>query len=248
MNKIKKVIALVVIASTSISMANAQWYLGLRAGLNMASLNANTGAESSSIMGIHGGLTTKYQFKKKLSIGADALYSTMGSNLTTTINAGGATVSTKQTIGITYVHVPLYLNFEIPLVPEQLVPYRTKESFSSIHLYGGGFFGYALGASSESVITTTNSDQSTTVTAVPKADFTSDLYNPIDFGIIAGAGVSFRLDEAKRQRVGLDFRYLMGFSDFDNTEAATMTNSAIQISLSYQFKLTERIYTNRHKN
>ena len=63
---------------------------------------------------------------------------------------------------------------------------------------------------------------------------------------MAGLGISFRLDEADKHRVGIDGRYLMGFSNTSKVDVVTETNSAIQGSIIYSMKLTKR--TVRHIN
>ncbi len=250
MKRLQRLLVLVVLISLTMPFASAQFYLGARGGINLASMNTNiAGSENSSIIGIHGGITTRYQFMKKLSVGGDALFNTFGNKATTVLNVGNSNTTVETTTTISYALVPIYINYEIPLTPKQLVPYRMKESFVSAHLYAGGYFGYALGATSGSTTTVIYGDGTPTeVTTTPSGTLETDTYNAIDFGIMAGAGVSFRLDDAKRQRMGLDFRYYLGMSDFDVDAAATATNNAIGISLSYSYKLTKRLYTSRHKN
>jgi Outer membrane protein beta-barrel domain len=249
MKRLQRLIIMVLLIGLTIPFASAQFYLGVRGGINLASMSTNiAGAENSSIMGIHGGVTTRLQLMKRLSIGGDALFNTFGNKESVVLVAGNTNTTTETTTSISYALVPIYAAYEIPLTPKQLVPYRVKESFVSAHLYGGGYFGYALGATAESNVTILYGDGTPTeVVSTPSASMESDTYNPIDFGIMAGAGISFRLDDAKRQRVYLDFRYFMGMSNFDKREGVTATNNAMAISLAYSYKLTKRLYTSRKK-
>lgn len=250
MNSFKKLMILTVTLGMTLPMATAQLNLGVRGGINMASMSTNVaGSENSSIMGIQGGLTTNLQLMKKVSFGADVLFSQFGNNATTVLNESDLKTTKEETTTISYALVPLYLNFEIPITPKQLVPYRMKESFASFHLYGGGYFGYALGATTGSTLTEVSSDPAigTTVTVTPDAELLTTDYNAIDFGIMAGAGFSFRLDEAKKQRLYVDCRYFLGMSDFNKDAALSAKNTPLGISIAYSYKLTDRIYTNRKR-
>ncbi len=252
MNRFKKLIALAFVVSLCIGTASAQFYLGPRAGLNMSNMSSNAaGVENLSTMGFHGGLTARYQFSKKLSVQGDALVSTMGNRQKLVTTSDGFSQTTETTTGIFYTQIPIYINFEKAIMPDNLVPYRVKKTSMSFHLYGGGYFGFGLSATQESKTTTVTEDTdgtiTTDVTEVPSATLLPVSYNPIDFGIMAGAGFSFKMDDDDTKRLGLDVRYLLGFSDFEwLSKEVTSTNSAIQVSLVFTKKLTKRKYTNRH--
>jgi len=239
-----KVLAFISVMALSVGAASAQFYLGPRVGLNMSNMSWNTsGTDNISIMGFHGGATTRYQFMKKLSVQMDATVSTMGNKQKLIQTSDAGTTTTETTTNSMYVQVPIYINFERPIMPDNLVPYRVKPTSSSFHLYGGGFFGYALSATQGTKITV---DDVVTTPAV-KGDIGSANYNAIDFGIMAGLGMSFKMDEHDTKRIGLDARYLMGFSNFDKRAGYTASNSAIQVSVMFTQKLTKRLYTTRHK-
>ena len=228
----------------SVGAASAQFYLGPRAGLNMSNMSWNTaGVDNLSIMGFHGGATTKYQFMKKLSVQMDGMVSTMGNKQKLIQTSDAGTTTTETTTNSMYVHVPVYINFEKPIMPDNLVPYRVKKSSASFHLYGGGFFGYALSATQGTQV----SEDGVVTSPAVQGDIESANYNAIDFGILAGLGMSFKMDEDDMKRLGLDARYLMGFSNFDKRAGYTATNSAIQVSVFFTQKLTKRKYTTRHK-
>lgn len=247
MNTFKKKLALGIVAILMGSAAQAQWYLGPRAGMNMSNMTWNVlGTENQSIMGFHGGLTGKYQFSKYFSVQMDAIASTMGNEQQLVVTSAGSSVTTETTTDIFYLQTPLYIAWEKPIMPDNLVPYRVKKSAASFHLFGGGYFGYALSANQTTKTTTILEGESPVVTEASGA-LASDAYNPIDFGAMAGLGFSFRMDEDDMKRLGFDVRYLLGFSDFDKSKDYTATNSAIQVSLMFTKKLTKRKYTNRHQ-
>ncbi|MFT5723304.1 MAG: hypothetical protein ACI9JN_000413 [Bacteroidia bacterium] len=244
MNKMNKFIAFVCVMTFSIGAASAQFYLGPRVGLNMSNMSWNTaGVDNISEMGFHGGATARYQFMKKLSVQMDAMVSTMGNKQKLIQTSDAGTTTTETTTKSMYVQVPIYISFERPIMPDNLVPYRVKKTSASFHLYGGGFFGYALSATQGTKLSVDN----VLVTPAIQGDIDSKNYNAIDFGIMGGLGMSFKMDEHDTKRIGLDARYFLGMSNFDKRAGYTATNSAIQISVMFTQKLTKRLYTTRHK-
>jgi hypothetical protein len=238
---IKLFVALLSLVAFSIS-AQAQLYIGPRAGINLASLATNqAGYESNSKMGLNGGLTVRYQFMKQLSVQADALYSQMGGENVLETTTGNVVTKSATKYYYDYAQVPLYVNFELPLRAKTLVPYRVKTSFASIHLYAGGFFGYGIGSQAATTTTVSNNDGTgAVVTAGGKGDLADGTFNAIDFGAMGGVGVSFKLDDQNKQRVGMDARYILGLGNTSNVKAVTETNSAIQACVTYSVKLTKR--------
>lgn len=225
-------------------VASAQFHLGPRAGLNLANLTTNeAGVEHNSLIGISGGVTAQYQFWKTLSVQLDALYSMQGAKsvLITEADAGGIKTTTRidGTRTFNYVSVPLMINWEIPIKPKTLVPYFIKEQMASFHLYGGGFFGYALGGEFESTTTQTIDDgfnTPVTNTSSSAETLAKAAYNPVDFGIAAGAGFSFKIGD--RSKLYVDARYLMGFADVAKDANIKHNNRVIQPSLAYVYRIT----------
>lgn len=244
MKRINRSLSLLVTLSVLALNASAQFSIGPRAGINLSNISSNqAGIETNSKMGIHGGLSLKYTFHDQLSVQMDALYSQMGAESVLQVTSGNTLTTTTTTSYLDYAQVPLYINFELPLQPKQLIPYRVKQSFSSLHLYAGGYFGYGLGAQAETSITVDMNDGTgPQTTAGAKADVAEGTFNSIDFGAMAGLGFSFKLDENDKSRVGLDARYLIGFGNTSNVKGVTETNSAIQASICYMYKLTNRRY------
>jgi hypothetical protein len=193
--------------------AKAQWYITPTAGLNVSNIATNDATPLltvSSLMQINGGLMIRKQVSKQFSVQSDVLFSQMGAKYT--IESDPKVVTERS---LNYVQVPVYVNYEIPFMPKNLVPYRVKTSSVSAHLMAGGFFGYGL-------------------------DGSNDAFNAIDFGIAVGGGFSFKLDPDDKKRLIINARYLMGMSDHDKSDPVTSTNSAIQANVGLQFKLTNR--------
>jgi hypothetical protein len=234
------------------TIVNAQFYIGPRVGLNMANQATNSaGAVNTMKIGLSGGLTTKVKFSKYLSVNLDALFSQMGTNTEVTIDFPGTNEGEqiKQVNDYVntwnYVHVPILLQSDWPIQSSKRLPYRQGKSIASFHLLGGGFFGYALGVSNSYTLTSQfkqptdpNSPKILDIVLKGSGKVDSKGYNAIDFGIVAGIGFTFEMDP--RNFVGFDARYLMGLANVATTKGITTTNSAIQVSLAYTYRLTTR--------
>lgn len=238
----KKIIVLAICLFT-FNQAFSQFFVGPRAGINLANMSSDNAAyDNSSIIGIVGGATAKWQFSNFLSLRMDALYSQRGTSSAFTVASGGTTVETTSKIVGSYLAIPLMADYEIPLKKERLVPYRIEPGTVALHLYAGGFFGYALSATSD-ISTKTTSGGSITETPAVSTTLDAANYNAIDFGAVLGAGISF--DLTTRSKLYLDARYNLGLSDFNNYSAAPtgtpkFTNRPIEVTLAYEFSLTNR--------
>lgn len=230
---------MIALLAVGLQQASAQFYMGPRAGLNLANMSTDAaGTENSMKIGIHGGLTTKWKFAKSLAVTADALFSQQGTNSVLSIaGPDGAIVNeTKTATTFNYVSVPVMLNLEVPIGSSKLVPYRMGGSFASWNLYGGGFFGYALSASQTMTITDYSVTPANVLSSTGKIE--SGKYGAIDFGVALGTGFTFEMDP--RNFLSVDARYLMGFADVEPAATVKNTNSVIGISLAYTYRLTKR--------
>jgi opacity protein-like surface antigen len=246
-----KILLLTALLTTSF-LSKAQLYLGAKVGLNMANISATFDKTSfSTKIGINGGATVKYNFIKTFGVQADVLYSQMGSQskkveVVDDAIIGKTTTTTETVYDYSYLQIPIFANWEIPIKSEKLIPYRYTENVVSVHLYGGGFFGYALG--NNSAISTrqylVDLDNNPTTTVLPKVSGASTKFNAIDFGVAFGAGVSFNL--SKKGKLTVDGRYLMGLGNPNSNKAykdvtgkyPVMKNSAPQIQLGYIHQIT----------
>ncbi len=247
-----KIILLTVLLAASL-LSNAQLFLGAKVGLNVANVSASFPKTSfSTKMGINGGATLKYNFMSTFGLQMDMLYSQMGANSKKVEalpdDAGGTITTTTETVyDFSYLQIPIYANWEIPIKSEKLVPYRVRENVISIHLFGGGFFGYGLGNNAATSVKKylVDVDGNASTTVIPKVSGANSKFNSIDFGIAAGAGVSFNI--SKVGKLTVDLRYIMGMGNFNSNKAfndgggkyPVMTNSAPQIQLGYIHRITK---------
>ena len=248
-----RIILVTVLLATSF-LTKAQLYIGAKAGLNFANFSADmgNGTAFNKKIGINGGATVKFNFINTFGLQMDLLYSQMGSKSSHELimddGAGGKiTTTTKTTYDFSYLQVPLYANIEFPIKSEKLIPYRYTENVVSIHLFGGGYFGYGLGNNTATTIDqfTIDVDNNKTTSPTTKTSGTSKKFNAIDFGVAFGAGVSFNI--SKVGKLTLDGRYLMGLANFNSNKAypnsvgkyPEMKNKAPQVQLGYIHRITK---------
>jgi opacity protein-like surface antigen len=250
----KKIILVTLILATSL-FTQAQLYLGAKVGLNLANVSASFPATAfNKKIGLNGGATVKFNFINTLGVQMDLLYSQMGSNSKKVEKmddgAGGVvTTTTETTYDLSYLQIPIFANWEIPINSEKVVPYRYSENIVSIHLYGGGYFGYALANNASTSVKnyTVDVDKNATTEVIPKVSGAIKKFNKMDFGLALGTGVSFNL--SKVGKLTLDFRYLMGMANFNSGNAIesipgskkypVMKNSAPQIQIGYIHRITK---------
>ena len=187
--------------------ANAQINLGLKAGLNLASLPSDF--ESASAVGFHGGIWAKVG-AGPVGFRPELLISTKGGETTITSNdpATGFT-NLKNDINLVYADVPLLLEFSpVPIL--------------KVHL--GPQFSFLL---SDKVDV---NDVSGSVQAIEEAyDF-----NDLDLGLVFGLGVTvMKFDAGIRYNLGLSKVSEFNLAGVQNTD---FKNSVIQVSVGYKFK------------
>lgn len=231
-----------------ISLASqAQFYLGAKAGLNFANINASIANTTfNKKIGVNGGASLRYNFTNTLGAQMDYLFSQMGANakevVVTDDGSGTVTTTTTETkYDYSYLHIPVYVNYEIPIKSESLVPYHLTESMVSVHLQGGFFFGYGLGNNSVTSEKETIVDDlgNTTINVLPQISGADITFNPIDFGLSVGVGFSFKLSE--RGRLTVDGRYVMGMMPVNTLALSplfTATNRAPQVQLGYIHRIS----------
>lgn len=246
-----KIVLVTVLLAVSF-ISKAQLYLGAKVGLNVANVSASFPATSfSKKMGINGGATLKYNFVNTCGAQMDILYSQMGSiskkeEIFEDVTIGRTTTTTETIYDFSYLQIPIFVNIEVPIKSEKLVPYRYSENVVGIHFYGGGYFGYALANNVSTSVKQylVDIDGNKTTTVLPKVSGASKKFSPIDYGIAFGTGVSFNL--SKVGKLTVDGRYMMGLANF-NTKAfantagkyPVMKNSVIQIQLGYIHRITK---------
>lgn len=179
-------------------MAHAQWDLGVKAGLNINSIDrSNLGRIDEiyySMPGFDVGVFGRYQFNEWLGLRADLSFMSrnhgMDRNVFYLKNVYTAFLNT-------YMMLPVMADFSINL-----------EKFH-IHFMGGGFMGYWLTARryGQTSINMSGIDHNFN----EKIEF-NKYHNRFSAGIVAGAGVEYDLSE--KWAIGLDYIFYHDFVSY----------------------------------
>ncbi len=246
-----KLVIFSLIMATSF-LSQAQLYMGAKVGLNFANVSATfVNTEFTQKIGIGGGGTLKFNFSNTFGLQSDLLYSQMGAQSKKVVlvddpTIGKTTTTTEVLYDLSYIQVPLFVNIEIPIKSEKLIPYRYTENLVGIHLYGGGYFGYGIANNISTSVKDylVDLDGNKTTTVIPKVSGKNTKFNAIDFGLAFGTGISFNL--SKVGKLTVDGRYLLGLGNFNSSRAfvdgvkyPVMKNSAIQAQLGYIHRISK---------
>ncbi len=223
--------AILVVGST----AYAQPRFGVRGGLSMASssFNSKEDLKASSVNGFHAGILFETSLFPFVSLQPEVLFDQRGSKL----DLGGGVESTLRT---NYATIPLFFKVSIPIT----------SSFKA-NVHAGPYAGIALGGTRE--LTLNGNKESSNVLVVnsyDQAEATKPQVSLVDYGAIAGVGVSY--DVIANIAVFLDVRYALGFAEVQKYAETSgpstpsldamrdyqkAANRAVQISAGVSFKI-----------
>jgi long-subunit fatty acid transport protein len=214
-NNIKKILlsAAVVVFATSISNAQ-QVKLGVKAGLNLATVVGDETGDVDSRTGFHIGGVAEVVLSDKFSFQPELVYSTQGAKEEYSDTFNGITETEEAETTLTYLNIPL------------MAKYYVTEGFS---IEAGLQIGVLLSAETEFTFTATS--EQGTFTESGTEDVKNNLKS-IDFGV--GVGLGYKLDN------GINFAvsYNVGRSNILDGEGSvdfSQQNSVIQISVGYTF-------------
>lgn len=198
--------------------------LGVKGGLNIATLSNTGGSASASF----GGYSSSYKSKAKLlphlgvysQFKISELFAIQPELLFTMKGYSSESKSSSPSYSSTYKN-----NFTLSYLE---IPVQMRLNFNKFHILAGPYVGFLLAATSKSKSEVV--DGSTTVTSDDK-DTSKDGLNSLDAGIYLGVG--YELEN------GLSFgaRWCKGFTDLtddqSNSVNSTNTNSVFQISVGF---------------
>lgn len=199
------VCAVVIILAGSASSAFAQErQIGLKAGLNVASVkfegDSSEGYDESRIGFLAGGFMV-LPVTGPLALQIEALFSQKGAQLSITED------NVEATLELDYLDFPVMLRFQGP-----------ASGSTRLHFFGGPSMAFRMGARSKLAY----SGSSFTEGSI---DNIEDDIEPFDFGIVAGGGVDIG------RRIVIDARYSWGLSTInkDTSQGIEMKNRVFSI-------------------
>jgi hypothetical protein len=192
-------------------LPRAQMQLGLKAGLNIATVSgddADNLFETSldSRTGFNGGIFFMYQFNKMFAIQPEAYYTMKGASTTS--------MDVDITLKLDYVEIPVLIKVIIPTEGTGLKPslfVGPALAFNTGAKIKGEYQGQSEEIDIDSVVTST------------------------DFSLIFGGGVGFMIGN---NELGVDIRYSLGLTSWDDTsDPIDVKNNVLSFNAYYGFTL-----------
>jgi hypothetical protein len=207
----KKIFTIVFVLLVFTTLPQAQMQLGLKAGLNIATVSgsdADNLFETSldSRTGFNGGLFFMYQFNNLFAIQPEAYYTMKGASK----EISGTTITLK----LDYVEIPVLFKVIIPTAGTNLKPslfVGPALAFNTGAKVKGEYQGQSAEIDIDSVVTST------------------------DFSLVFGGGVGFMIGN---NELGVDIRYSLGLTSWDDeTDPYDVKNNVLSFNAYFGFTL-----------
>ena len=201
---------------TLVGIANAQFSVGVKGGLNVSSIEEYGTYSLDSRVGFHGGLMLQYMFTDNWGLESGLYYSLMGGkekekDYDHQDRIDDYTASANPS----YLQLPLYAIYKFNVAPE-------------LYLYPalGAYFGYGLSGK----LDVKGKENGVDITA--KGDFFNDATNKLDMGVGAGLNLQY-----KKFVVGLGYEHgLLKINKHDFPyEEENAYNSNVKLSVGVLF-------------
>ena len=188
---IRRILGLVGLGVMTAARLNGQVSIGVVGGLVSSNWSFSTGCQDCehSLTGLAAGASLTFPMGRKFSFAPEVLFVQKGSSLDYPGN-------TRIDYRVGYIEMPLLLRYAV-----------RKSGAVRPYILAGPEFGITATCSSKAINSPANGG---TVFVDPcttgEADISEDQPNPVDFGVIVGAGVTFR-------RFSASVRYDQGLTD-----------------------------------
>ena len=188
--------------------STAQIYGGLRVGLNISDVVVNDPVDNSpnfdTKLGFVGGAYFNYQFHNLFAVQPEVYYTIKGAKLKDDYN--------DLTLKLSYVEIPVLLQFIIPLKDLPVKPI----------VFAGPSVGINLTSKAE-------------YNDIGQTNDNKDKTKSTEISLVLGGGVSLPIG---KNEIGADVRYILGLTNIDKTNStSTIKNNIINFNLFYGFSL-----------
>ena len=222
----KKLLVLITITCLGMT-ANAQYYLGIKAGGGISLIASGGTYAHFPGTNIYGGLEYKQNVAERVVLEGDLLFD-MRSSL--------ADDPAETLLSASYVSIPLTIHWTTPFRKKELSPYRTGQPNAFWYAEGGFAPMYALSQ--------TNYIDPAAVAELTPADVAEfeAKPNPFDLALIGGLGVNFGFrNSLSRLVIGVRGSYgLLNYNNYPNNPV--FKNIAYGGFLAWDFSLSQKRY------
>lgn len=194
------------------SVSFTQTQIGVKTGLNIASLNFS-GNPFDSKLGFTGGAFFRYQFSEMFALQSEIYYTMKGATdkFEFLVDTTFSTNTVDLTISYNYLEVPVLVMLMIPI----------QDSYIKPTISAGPFIGLNL-TSKVKRITNGESEEND-----------QNDVRPIEFGLQFGGGIGFMVG---RNELGLEFRYIFSLISIID-DGPDIKNNVINFNLYFGFSL-----------
>jgi hypothetical protein len=217
------------------SQAKVQVGVGVTVGPNFGRWNnqflhsklSSAGGTLNHTIGVHAGIQARVWFNKFVGLNLAGEFNMGGNKYQRYTGPGGSTIIRNN-------HTENQIT--IPLTAMVGWGNERLRIFANI----GGFFGYDVSGKDKS---STSINGNTTQSSSVKSDY-SNVYQPIDAGVRAGAGIQVYIDKKLKSCITFDVNYDFGViktfrngtpSYFTNPSEVKLTNSKFMIGVGYLY-------------
>lgn len=220
----KKLLLIVGVAVFTLSTQAQEVRMGVKAGLNMASIGGDDTGDAKSRTGFHIGGLVEIPISEKFSVQPELLYSAQGAKeeYSESFNEPGfsGTIKATDKLKLDYINIPIMAKYYV---------------IDGLAIEAGPQIGFLMSAK-ESAELDISGDWPSEIIDLIKDEFgegeedVKDFYNTLDLGI--GLGASYRLDMG----VFFGVRYNLGLSNINKDSGDFKNqNNVFQISAGYTF-------------
>ena len=199
-------------AAIAVSSLSFAQQFGIKGGMNVSSLSEDASlSDQKSKIGFNAGVFMNAPLAENFSIQPEVLYNNLGSK--TTIDMGSTIGKVESTLNLDYISVPV------------MFQYNATPQF---YLEAGPEFSYLVNAKSKTDVNSVIGSGTTT------RELSTDDFNKFNLGLGLGAGFNIT------DKIGLNARYVAGFSDVTAPESDPSTdannkNNTFQVGLNLKF-------------
>jgi hypothetical protein len=184
--------------------------LGIKAGVNFATLTGEYTDDLNSKTGFNGGIFFMYQFNKLFAIQPEAYYTMKGATADDVVIE-----NSTSTVSLDYIEIPILFKVIIPIENSPICPSVFVGPYVAFNTTAKQKLEY-MGESQEEDIEEVAST---------------------DFGLVFGAGIGFPIGT---NEAGVDFRYGLGLTTIDDSgedDFPDIKNSVFNINAYFGFNL-----------
>lgn len=212
---LKPIISTIIIAFLIFPAKAQNSYVGIKGGMNLSYLTVDDADENNILPGFQAGVFGRIGVNDKIGLQPELLFSMKGVKTVYSEQFMGVDVAEGETkLNVNYIDIPVYL---------------TLNFTEALNVHFGPYMGVLLNAKGS-----TDTEILNSIDINEEEEIDRDEYNPVDFGLSGGVGLSF-------EPLVLGVNYSMGLRQVAKEDAAMETllgdakNNSIKVYVGIRF-------------